>query len=164
MKKIILFLLTLALFVTLSACGETDQTDSTASDIPVIRLQDYTYEKIDGGIRIQFYKGFDEHVTIPDTIDGLPVVEIGPSAFDGRIFLATVVIPDTVTKIGFDAFKDCSLLTKVTLPDGLQELGARAFENCVLLTDITLPDGVQFVGEDAFAGCTSLSNPPKSTQ
>lgn len=156
MKKIILFLLTLAMLVTLCACGETAQTDSTASNVPVIRLQDYTYEKVDGGICIQFYKGYDANVVIPAEIDGMPVVEIGPNAFDGSIFLRTVVVPDTVTKIGRDAFKDCTTLTKVKLPDGLQELGVRAFENCASLTDITLPDGLKYIGTDAFAGCDRL--------
>ncbi len=157
-KETLAIILAVIMLVTLAACGNTDETSNNVSTALTIRLQDYSYETVEGGIRIQFYNGFDEHVTIPDTIDGLPVAEIGPSAFDGSIFLHTVVIPDTVTKIGYDAFKDCTTLTKVVLPDGLQDIGSRAFLNCILLSDITLPDGLRNIGYDVFEGCLSLSD------
>ena len=78
-------------------------------------------------------------VEIPSTIDGLPVTEIGDSAFQ-IVSLKSVKIPDSVTKIGNWAFSMCFDLTEVTIPDSVQSIGIRAFEMCSSLNTVNFPD------------------------
>ena len=78
-------------------------------------------------------------VEIPSTIDGLPVTEIGDSAFQ-IVSLKSVKIPDSVTKIGNWAFSMCFDLTEVTIPDSVQSIGIKAFEMCSSLNTVNFPD------------------------
>ena len=55
-------------------------------------------------------------LTIPESIDGREVVEIGQYAFAGCSGLTSVTIPDSVTRIGYSAFYGCSGLEEITLP------------------------------------------------
>ena len=67
----------------------------------VAQLQDFTYTNINGTITITGYTGTAAVVTIPSTIDGLPVVTIGngvESAFYGTN-VTSVIIPNTVIDI-----------------------------------------------------------------
>ncbi|MCX6901925.1 MAG: fibronectin type III domain-containing protein, partial [Verrucomicrobia bacterium] len=61
-----------------------------------VQAQDYDYTTNDGTITITHYNGPDTDVTIPDTIDGLPVTSIGFTAFIERR-LTSVTIPHSVT-------------------------------------------------------------------
>src|SRR5205085_7790405 len=92
--------------------------------------QDYTYTTNDGAIAITRYTGPGGIVTVPGTIDGLPVVSLGPNVFDGLASLTSVTIPEGVTNIGFQAFQNCYNLTNVTFPESLTFLGSYAFNNC----------------------------------
>ena len=58
-----------------------------------VRAQDYTYTTNAGQITITGYTGSGGAVTIPGTIDGLPVTSIGDNAFSGRTSLTKVTIP-----------------------------------------------------------------------
>ena len=51
---------------------------------------------------------------------------IRDSAYKGRAYLETVVIPDTVTEIGSEAFRDCTRLKSVVIPDSVVKIGERA--------------------------------------
>ena len=66
----------------------------------------YSLEEIEDGYRIRQYFGYENHIVIPETIDGKPVVSIGEMAFAYRKHLALVVIPVTTT-IEDAAFYDC---------------------------------------------------------
>ena len=63
-------------------------------------------EPCDGGCRITRLVSTDRDISVPETVDGMPVVEIGPSfmsgspASDGR----TVRIPASVMRMDSDAF------------------------------------------------------------
>ena len=46
-------------------------------------------------------------LALPETIEGIPVTDIGPYAFSGCSLLAEVVIPASVTNIGEAAFQGC---------------------------------------------------------
>ncbi|MCR4593927.1 MAG: leucine-rich repeat protein [Clostridiales bacterium] len=81
-------------------------------------------------------KTFFGAMTIPDTIDGCPVVSIGGNAFSNCPGLMSVIIPDCVTSIGENAFSDCSDLTSVTIGSGVTIIGKSAFSNCKWLTEI----------------------------
>ena len=63
------------------------------------------YDIIEDGVKIIDSK-MDIHgdIIIPNTIEGLPVTEIGDGAFRYRAQLTKVTLPETVTKIGDFAF------------------------------------------------------------
>jgi hypothetical protein len=126
---------------------------------------DFTYESSGTAITITGYTGAGGDVTIPETIEGLPVTSIGGAAFAGCTSLTSVTIPDSVTSIegswvtGYDpagAFGDCTNLKRVTIGRGVTSMGAGAFWNCTALTTVTISQGVACIGEGAFYGCTSL--------
>ena len=100
----------------------------------------------------------DTYLRIPSTYNGLPVMEIGSSAFAGSSGITKVKIPDSVTVIGVNAFSGCTGLASVTLPDSLQNIDAGAFSGCTGLTGFTIPKNVHSIGNCAFSGCTGLSS------
>ena len=124
--------------------------------------------------------GTEENVVIPAEIDGMPVTEIGQSAFADCAELKTIVIPDSVVEVGIEAFIYCTGLTEVTLPSNLKSLEANVFYECTSLVSVTLPeqlkiiemgafrksglrkivipDSVTYIGESAFCDCTELRN------
>ena len=66
---------------------------------------DYEYTILDDvTVEINSYRGSEESVTIPSTIDGKSVTSIGDSAFSGCTSLTSVTIPDSVTIIGNETF------------------------------------------------------------
>ena len=62
-----------------------------------------TYTTNNGTITITGYTGPGGAVTIPSTINGLPVTSIGNYAFSNCTSLTSVTIPDSVTSIGLGA-------------------------------------------------------------
>jgi len=125
--------------------------------VPIaLRTQDFVYKGINGTVTVAGYTGPGGAVTIPNTIDGLPVTSIGDYAFYGPHGLTTVVIPNTVTNIGNFAFLD-SDLTEVTIPDSVITIGTMAF-SASHLTGAIIPNGVATIGSAAFQDCTSLSS------
>src|SRR5450830_1721029 len=89
-----------------------------------VQAADYTYTtNSDNTITITGYTGSGGAVTIPSTINGLPVTSIGNGAFAGFTSLASVTIPNGVTSIGNSAFYYCSGLTSVTIGNGVTSIG-----------------------------------------
>ena len=66
------------------------------------------YTTYNGTITITGYSGPAYDVTIPGTINGLPVTSIGDHAFHYWHNLTSVTIPNSVTNIGDDAFSFCT--------------------------------------------------------
>jgi len=83
----------------------------------------FTYSVNNGAITITSNTGAGGAVTIPGTLDGLPVTAIGNNAFLGQ-----------------------SNLTSLTLPDSLISIGDSAFANCVNLADATIGKEVTLIG------------------
>ncbi|MGB4610139.1 MAG: leucine-rich repeat protein [Saccharofermentanales bacterium] len=137
----------------------------------------FIYEMINEGtaIRITGWTGTGTIVTIPETIDGLPVTEITRgevSSFQTR-GLTEVAIPNTVKKIGDYAFAGNALttftiptdsllteigvytfadnnLTGFSAPSALRKIGSQAFMQN-RLTGISLNEGLETIGSEAFA-------------
>jgi len=95
---------------------------------------------------------------IPAYYNGLPVTNIGDSAFYMCGSLVSITIPGSVTSIGSRAFYSCSNLTNIVIPEGVISIGSYAFYNCSNLTSITLPSTLTSIGIFAFWGCDSLES------
>lgn len=100
------------------------------------------------------YRGGD--VVIPSTYRGLPVIEIGYSAFTSDYKLTSVVIPDTVTLIDGDAFEKQTSLTSVNIGKSVVTIGVSAFEGCTNLKTVVISDATQYIYAGAFKDCASL--------
>lgn len=109
-------------------------------------------------VTITGYTGAGGDVVVPAQIEGLPVVEIGDSAFDHCSGLSSISLPDSVERTGWMAFGWCRSLSKVSLGSGLVEVGDSAFYGCFELPAITIPSSVERIGWGAFQWCFSLTN------
>jgi len=115
----------------------------------------FTYITNNGTITITGYYG-DPDVTIPATIDGLPVTGIGDSAFSSKQ-IVSVSIPNSVRTIGDSAFHSCGSLMSVMIPNSVTFIGNHAFASCVNLANLTIGSSVTTIGDFAFSRCPALS-------
>ena len=65
------------------------------------------------GIVVVKYNGTASTLTVPNTVAGLPVLEIGAQAFEGNTKLKSVTLPTTIEIIGRRAFAECKNLLEV---------------------------------------------------
>ena len=126
-----------------------------------VQSQNLTYTTNNGGITITGYTGSVAsvtNVTIPNTINGHPVISIGDYAFWHCGSLTNVTIGTNVTSIGDYAFGICSSLTSVTIPNSVTSLGDEVFDDCTSLASVTIGNSVTNIGYQAFAVCYDLTN------
>ena len=102
-------------------------------------------------LTITGYAGPYPDVTIPSSINGLPVVGIGAYALAYPGF-ASITIPSSVTNIQDNACSDDPSLTTVTFSDGPLVIGNSSFAGCYNLSSINLPTGLASIGANAFNG------------
>jgi ankyrin repeat protein len=121
-------------------------------------IGDYFCATNDTSATITGYIGAGGAVTIPGTINGLPVTGIGPLAFKGCTALTSIMVPNSVTNIGVGAFNVCTALRSVTIPNHITSIGNNVFNSCASLTSITIPNSVTSIGNAAFNGCKSLAS------
>ena len=117
---------------------------------------DWQYEQIAGGLRLTAYLGNETVLTLPDTLAGQPVLEIGDGCFR-ESDLTEVTIPHGIRIIGEEAFYRSASLKKVNLGGSVNAIRGRAFANTGLIK-VDIPGCVRTIGEEAFAGCKSLYN------
>ena len=120
----------------------------------------YTYQSDGVSITITGYTGSSNTITIPSTINGLPVTGIGQFAFQG-LNLISAVIPDGVSYIGGFAFAYCNSLTSITIPPSVTDIGSNAFINCYNLASVNIPgnaiSGTTIEGY-AFYSCNAMTS------
>ncbi|MBQ7098455.1 MAG: leucine-rich repeat protein [Oscillospiraceae bacterium] len=129
-RKFLCLLLALTMVLGLAA------NVSAAEEI--ITSGDWSYRVYGDEAVLCTYNGTATEVTVPATIDGLRVTELGWGL--GSCFSA---VSDT--------------MTSVTIEDGIPLINNAAFKNCTALTDVSIPASVTTIGFSAFEGCTSLS-------
>ncbi len=131
--------------------------------------------------------GESQTVIIPETHNGLPVVEIGEQAFINCENIERLSIPSSIRVISPSAFDGCQNLRYNEYDNAyylgndknpyvvLMQAKDQAIDSCIIhektkiinhgafvlcenLTDITIPNGVVSIGRDAFSGCNRLTN------
>lgn len=155
---------------------EEASTESTEETVEAAQMN-FVYEIKNGEATIVGFRGNDENVKIPSSIDGVAVtyiaedafyqctniksveipesvVEIGQWAF-AETGLQKVIIPASVRKIGDAAFCRCKNLEEVRLFNGVKEIGEGAFSETAI-KDIVLPNSLTIVGDSTFSKCTKL--------
>lgn len=113
----------------------------TELDIPSFEVYGFLYTTASGSITITGYTGPGGGVTVPSTINGLPVTVIGNNAFDvflGNTSPTAVTIPDSVTVIGNYVFNECFSLSQVYIGRGVTSIGTLDFLYCPNLNAITV--------------------------
>lgn len=129
----------------------------------------FSYFEYDDGITVSKYISGTE-ITIPDTLDGKPVTDIGSSAFaceendDEKPRIASVTFGSNIKTIHVAAFKYCEYLETVIFNDGLENICDEAFRMPIdnvkwergKINGIQLPDGLKYIGFEAFRMSYSL--------
>lgn len=137
---VVIALVATALILTHLPVSEADAAAS-ASDF---QMQGSSLEK---------YRGSDERVTIPDTVE-----VVGESAFENNQKVQFVVIPKSVKRLDAYVFWGCNNLEEVVLGKGLTTVDEYSFAGCTGLKQITIPENVESIDAQAFAGCTNLTD------
>ena len=128
---------------------------------------DFEFDAATG--QITKYVGTSADVVIPRSISGVPVRDIGFTAFSDltvlsvtqgqqdNLGLRSVVIPETVQEIGDSAFLNCKALERVISYGPITLLGVRAFEQCEKLADVQFINGIRDIAGYAFHMCGALT-------
>lgn len=172
MKKVVTLLLMLTLLMGITFVVALGQPNSPS---------DFGFNPNIGMI-IRYY-GSGGKVVIPETINGILVKSIAPSAFYECTNITSVFIPRTMRYIGNGAFYcctnmkevyfagdsqlrcidngafcDCSSLAVIMLPEQLRNIGENAFKGCSSLVSLVIPGNVENIEKSAFADCKGLQN------
>ena len=84
-------------------------------------------------------------LTIPDTIEEMPVRSIGRHAFAARNDLQEISLPPTMKRLCRFAFHNCRNLRKIRLFDSVEDYYDGAVRQCGALSEIELvTDGSSF--------------------
>lgn len=161
---------------TTSAAVQSD--DDTQSDSEEKEYNGFTYythfneENNRTEAVITGYKGIDNDLVIPDSIDNAVVTSIGEKAFAESNQFESITIPDSIGSIGEGAFDCREDLSKVYInslenwckidfkDSGSQPMCnfADLYINGNLLTDLTVPDSITSINNYTFSGCTSITS------
>lgn len=120
-----------------------------------IQAQEFSYTTNGDTITITGYTGPGGVVTIPGTINGLPVTAIADFSFASSS-LSSISIGDNVTSIGRDAFWLCTNLAAVRIPDNVLSIDQDAFGSCYSLTNVIIGKGLTNLADSPFFQSTNL--------
>ena len=102
----------------------------------------YLYEKTSHGgedsIEITGYTGERKVLSIPETLEGLPVRSIGKHAFAGRRDLREVYLPSSLRVLKLFAFHNCPELRKLTLYNTVDDYYDGVIRQCDSLEEIEM--------------------------
>ena len=147
-----------------SAQTQTSGTQGTAARVVIESGSQgyFRWERDNLGVTITSYTGSGGVVTIPSSINGIPVIAIGDNAFNGSN-LSSISIPNSVITIGVFAFGGNELMT-ISIPNSVTYIGEGAFI-FNQLTSARISNSVTFIGEGAFAynRLTSINIPNSIT-
>ncbi|MBR4902626.1 MAG: SUMF1/EgtB/PvdO family nonheme iron enzyme [Victivallales bacterium] len=129
----------------------------------------FEYTVADNQITITGVVECSKELSIPSTIDGMPVTAIGNRAFSNRQDITTITIPESVATIGDDAMVGCKSLESIHVNESNPYY---ATEDGVLFSKdkstliaypsgkkdkyVAIPDGVTSINKNAFDDCSSI--------
>ena len=98
------------------------------------------------------YNGESERIAIEEEYEGLPVREVGNSAFYNCDVIKSINIPNSVKTIGRSAFSQCEGLETVIFEENsqLEIIDDSAFAYADYLSEIELPESLTSIGNNAF--------------
>ena len=118
----------------------------------------FRYKEINGEVIITGLKEgvVTTSIVIPETIEGIPVIGIGPKAFKSTS-ITDIKIGENIRKIGKQAFYKCKKLSSVTWSHKCDVIPADCFFECSNLTQFDFSN-IKRIGAHAFedSGLTSV--------
>lgn len=184
-RKILLaFMLSLGIFATTGVCTYAQTSCDSTSAVVGYNTADESYTDSTQGI-IWKYKlntaqnqdnedfitdltcivqnpillGKTQSITIPDSINGVKVTEIGNNAFKDNTIVKNITISNNINRICSDAFSGCSGLESITIGNNVTKMGDNVFSGCSKLKEATFGTGLfeDNIGSYIFSECTSLT-------
>ena len=122
--------------------------------------QSTTYYCVDSFFENESIEQTKKEITIPSSIDGIPVKKIW-SLFSNSYILSVVEkinLPETITHIGKNAFCFMSKLKYVNIPDSVEEIDEYAFSGCRSLETIVFPKKVTLINSNICSDCSNLKS------
>lgn len=113
---------------------------------------------------VRIAKDVKGEITVPATIDGVPVTEIrmnddgSEDKIKSNRNITKITLPGSIELISERAFYGFESLKEINIPDSVGYIADMTFKNCKSLKKISLPDGLMYIGYEAFANCTSFEN------
>lgn len=101
-------------------------------------------------IRIERCSNAAVNLSVPESIEGLPVRSLAPDACSSLNNVISIEIPDDVTTIGGCAFRFCRSLEYVALPRNLATFESDWFRGCPSLSRLRMPGLLEEVGPSLF--------------
>ena len=98
-------------------------------------------------------------VTIPSTLGGYSIVQIGQSAFFDNTTQEQFILPNSITTISSTAFYNATALKQINIPKNVTQIGQSAFNRCTSLETVTFSaNNLQVLPSYVFYNCSSLDN------
>lgn len=119
-------------------------------------MHDFWYKHADNETyMVQFYKGDDKRVEIPDSYYGCPVSVLMDDIFKNHTEIEEVILPDTLTDIGGFVFDGCTSLKHIELPSSLHTFWQYAFVRSSF-EELVIPEHVKIIPPFCFKDCHHL--------
>lgn len=161
MKKIVCVLITFAVLVGLITAGTIMASAETYTDASG---NVFTYTISNNEVTITgLSESTSTDITIPNSIEGCVVTEIGDCAFRSCTALTSITLPDNLKSIGWYAFQYCSNLKEISIPNEVKDINPYSFNLCENLETINIPASVTYIGHCALEYCYKLSDIDVST-
>ena len=117
----------------------------------------FLWQECPGGARLLKVYGDTPCPALPDRIEGLPLVEIGPYCFAEKPAApGALALPAGADAAPLHAICG-NFVESVTLPHSVHLLDSAAFYNCRSLRRVELGAGVDALGSDLFTNCRRLA-------
>lgn len=75
---------------------------------------------------------------------------------DGRTYIKSIILPESVSDIGVNAYQNCTNLESITIPVNVKSIGNYAFQGCINLKKCIIGHGVNTINFNAFHNCNNL--------
>ena len=130
LKKILCTILSLILLLSTSVVAPLSVNAVEISEQDSLVSGHLTYSVLsDGTAKIKDYTTTATSYTVPETVNGYVISEIGDEAFWSCYNLKSITIPENVKIIGKSAFEYCTKLAEINVTDSLTKIGENAFYN-----------------------------------